>query len=71
MDKKNPRWTNSASPAKAAHVLAKVLGGAAALGAGAWGLRHLMHAVKLDALNTAGTSATAGKSLSKLYKRPT
>ena len=54
------QWDKSGAPAKTAHILLKALSGAAVLGAGAWGLRSLMHNMKMDTLDGASTAATAG-----------
>lgn len=60
---KGSEWETTGAPAKSAHIVAKVLAGAGALGLGAWGARHLMHSMKLDAIDNANSAATAGGKL--------
>ena len=62
-------WERNAAPAKMAHIIAKVLGGTALFGLGAWGVRSLLHSMKVDALDS-NVGASAGHKLNSLYNRP-
>lgn len=63
-------WERNAAPAKMAHLISKVIGGTALLGLGAWGVRSLLHSMKVDALDS-DVGASAGHKLNSLYNRPT
>ena len=63
-------YERNAGPAKAAHILSKVIAGGAALGGAAWLLRAFMHSLDIDNVEDIKSSARASRKLETVKSRP-